>query len=80
MNSLSPLSSIGPSLLAATTGAVGAAGAAAAARSASSWLDEGTQGPSEVLHVGPNSRPRALDDIARDFLQALCVVGPDKAV
>jgi hypothetical protein len=53
-------------------------GASGSSRQAGSWLDQGAQGPSEVLHVGPHSGPRAIADIERDFVQALCQVDPDK--
>jgi hypothetical protein len=66
MNSLTSLVTPPPSAL--------NTGGAATSRLAGSWLDEGAQGPSEVLHVGPNSQARAIDDIERDFVQALCQV------
>jgi hypothetical protein len=85
MNTLSTLASSHPSLLSpgGSLGAGGLApnntpvggatgGAAGTSRQAGSWLDQGAQGPSEVLHVGPNSGPRAIEDIERDFVQALC--------
>jgi hypothetical protein len=82
MNSLTSLVTPPPSLLTPSglTGNAAAAptalnpGGAATSRLAGSWLDEGAQGPSEVLHVGPNSQARAIDDIERDFVQALCQV------
>lgn len=80
---MNALSSLPPSLLA--PGALPGSGTLAPttaptgpARQAGSWLDEGTQGQSEPLHVGPNSRPRAIEDIEHDFLQALLVVDPEK--
>jgi hypothetical protein len=91
MNTLTSLASSPPSLLAPSgllspggpastntpiSGPTG--GASGSSRQAGSWLDEGAQGPSEVLHVGPNSGPRAIADIERDFVQALCQVDPDK--
>jgi hypothetical protein len=86
MNSLTSLVTPPPSLLtpsglagnlasnAAATPTALNTGGAATSRLAGSWLDEGAQGPSEVLHVGPNSQARAIDDIERDFVQALCQV------
>jgi hypothetical protein len=56
----------------------GVSGAAGPSRQASAWLHEGAQGPSEVLHVGPNSGPRPIDEIERDFVQALCQVDVDR--
>jgi hypothetical protein len=91
MNSLSSLASSPPPLLASgslpgvgslapTNGSTNNAvnGASPTSRQAGSWLDQGAQGPSEVLHVGPNSGPRAIDDIERDFVQALCQVDTDR--
>ena len=80
---MNTFSSLPPMLLA--TGAIpdsgGLAPVAAAtgsAKPAGSWLDQGSQGQSEPLHVGPNSRPRAIEDIERDFVQALCVSDAEK--
>ncbi len=88
MNTLTSLAAVPPSLLPAN-GLLGPGGLAptntpvngptgGASRQAGSWLDEGAQGPSEVLHVGPNSGPRAIADIERDFVQALCQMDPDQ--
>lgn len=78
MNTLSSLPShlLAPSAL-PSSGAP-ATGAAGAAQRPPSWLDEGSQGPSEPLHVSPNSRPRAIEDIEHDFVQALCQVDAGK--
>jgi hypothetical protein len=71
---LAPAALPGSGTLAPTTAPTGPT------RQAGSWLDEGTQGQSEPLHVGPNSRPRAIEDIEHDFVQALCLTDPDKRV
>ena len=66
MNSLSSLS---PPVLAPS--------GAGASRQEAAWRgDDGSQSASQALHVGPHSRPRAIDDIERDFVQALCLT-PD---
>ena len=64
--------------LSAAAAGAGAAGPAGAARQLAAWLDQGPHGQSEPLHVGPNSRPRAIDDIEHDFVRALCQPDPDK--
>jgi hypothetical protein len=80
---MNSLSSLPPPLLA--PGALAGTGTQAPAptgpaRQPGSWLDQGTQGQSEALHVGPNSRPRAIEDIEHDFVRALCLVDVDKGM
>jgi hypothetical protein len=80
---MNTLSSLPPHLLAPSalsSASVPATGGAGAAQRLPSWLDEGSQGLSEPLHVGPNSRARAIEDIERDFVQALCQVDPGQRV
>ena len=78
---MNSLSSLPPPLLAPASlpgrSTLDATAALGAARQPASWLDAGQHHASEPLHVGPNSHPRAIDDIERDFMQALCAAGPD---
>ena len=84
---MNTLSSLPAALLTPTAAATGSAGPIgpigpicpiSPIRQPVSWLDQGAQGQSEALHVGPNSRPRAIEDIEHDFVQALCQVDADK--
>ena len=75
---MNTLSSLPAALLTPTAAATGSSGSIGLARQPVSWLDQGAQGQSEALHVGPNSRPRAIEDIEHDFVQALCQVDADK--
>lgn len=75
---MNTLSSLPAALLTPTAAATGSTGPISPIRQPVSWLDQGAQGQSEALHVGPNSRPRAIEDIEHDFVQALCQVDADK--
>jgi hypothetical protein len=62
------------------TGTLPAAGAsalfAASRQAGSAWLDQALKGPSEALHIGPNSQHRAIDEIEQEFKRALCLAEP----
>ena len=71
MNTLSSLASLSPPAFADLS-----LHRAEPAAAPPAWFDSVADSASVVLHVSPGARPQAIDDIERDFVNALCESRP----